>query len=104
MISTSLTSLLLLLIVFTYLITSLLLFDTFRLVFLLLLSDNKSGKIVILYFNIGINLENWQLGKIIDILQALIYFVELLIELIFFPSLGHVYDLDFIIIIVRSRY
>ena len=55
------------------------------------------------YSKSGANVKGWQLGKVIDILQALICLVKLLVDWIPFPNLGHAYNLDSIINIVSCR-
>ena len=49
---------------------------------------------------IDTNIEDWQFGKVIGILQALICLVKLLMDLTSFLYLGHTYNLDFIISII----
>ncbi len=78
-------------------------FDTTGLILSLLLSDGKSGQLVVLSSNIAVGLESWRLGKVIDILQALVCHVELLVDMTTFPHLEYAYNLDSIASIVNSR-
>ncbi len=48
-------------------------------------------------------MKGWQFDKVISILQALIYLVKQLVDLISFPYLGHEDNLEFIISIVNCR-
>ena len=55
------------------------------------------------YSNIGTGFEGWQLGKVIDILQALTCLIKSQVNLILFPYLGHSYDFDSIASIVSNK-
>ena len=57
-----------------------------------------------LYSKIGANVEVWQLGKVIGILQALTYLIKPLEDLTFFSRLRHEYDLDPIVSIVNRSH
>ena len=70
------------------------LFNALGLIFSLLLSDSKFKGLLVLSSNTSFGFEGWQLRKVISILQVLICFVKLLIDLALFLHLGHVYNLD----------
>ena len=65
--------------------------------------DNMSRQLVVLTSNIVVDLRDWQLGKIISILQALTCLVKLLVNLTPFLYLEYVYNLNSIKNIVSSR-
>lgn len=56
-----------------------------------------------IYSKIDANVEGWQLGKVIGILQALTCLGKPLVDLTSL-HLGHVYDLDYIVSIVSCRH
>lgn len=69
------------------------------LIFFFLLSNDKSGKLVIFYSKTYSDFGDWWFGKIINILKALIYLVKLLVNLTTFLHLGYIYNPDSVAII-----
>ena len=82
--------------IFAGLIPSSPMFDTPRLISSSLLFDVKFKGLDVLSSNTGSGFESWRLGKVISILQALIYLVKSLVNLTTFLYLKHAYNLDYI--------
>lgn len=70
------------------------LLDTSRLISSLLLFDGKSKKGIIFCSDITVSFDGWQFSKVIDILQALICLVKVLVDLKSFLYLRHGHNLD----------